>query len=67
MCVESDKKEEERTRPVYFHSDGTSGVSASSVDRYQMNQGVLPWNKKNLSYRQRSHPSGSGMELQGQC
>ena len=66
VCAESDKKEEERTCPVYFHSDGTSGVSASSVNRYQMNQGVLPWNKKNLSYRQRSHPPGSGMELQGQ-
>ena len=40
VCAESDKKEEERTHPVYFHSDGTSGVSASSVDRYQMNWGV---------------------------
>ena len=46
VCAESDKKEEERTRPVYFHSNGTSGVSASSVNRYQMNRGVPPWNKK---------------------
>ena len=48
MCAESDKKEEERTCPVYFHSNGTSGVLASSVDRYQMNWGVPPWNKKNF-------------------
>ena len=66
VCAESDKKEEERTCPVYFHSDGTSGVLASSVNRYQRNWGVPPWNKKNLSYRQRSHPPSSGMELQGQ-
>ena len=66
VCAESDKKEEERTRPVYFHSDGTSGVSASSVNRYQTTRGGPPGNKKNLSYRQRSHPPGSGMELQGQ-
>ena len=46
VCAESDKKEEERTFPVYFRSNGTSGVLVSSVNRYQTNWGVPPWNKK---------------------